>query len=452
MTVLHADAALLPDGIAENVRLTLKNGHIEHIEPAAARTLTATHVKGLLLPGMANVHSHSFQRAFAGLAEWDAAGADNFWTWREAMYRFAAKLTPETQYAVAKLLFVEMVKAGYTGVGEFHYLHNDGAGNAFAPPEAMALAIAEAAQDAGIALVMLPALYRTGGADGSAPSARQEQFVKSLDALLAIRATLEGVPGIAKLGLALHSLRAVPRTEIEFAIVSVPPDAPIHVHAAEQLREVEECLEHLKKRPVEFLLDEIGIDARWCLVHATHMTPEETTGLARSGAVAGLCPSTEANLGDGIFPLPAFLDAGGAIAIGGDSHVGIDPAEELRLAEYAQRLLTHRRNTVATVREHHTAARLWRAAAKGGAKALGLHAGVLEKGARADFTVIGGDHAALAARDPKCCLDAYVFVAGREAVTDVMIGGEWRVRHGRHPVEDEARVAYRVAMESLLGS
>lgn len=449
MTTYFAEHALLGSGVRDGVRITVADGFITRVEENTAVD-GDTPLHGLVLPGMANVHSHAFQRAMAGLAEWDAGGTDNFWSWREAMYRFAERLTPETQLAVARFLFIEMLKAGYTSVGEFHYLHNQSGGAAYAPAAAMAEAIATAAAESGIALTMMPTLYMTGGTDGRALSARQKRFGKTVDELLALRESLRGKAGVTQLGLALHSLRAVPPALMKDAIAGVDAASPVHIHAAEQPGEIDESIAAFGKRPVEFLLDTFAIDRRWCFVHATHMNDAETRALAQSGAVAGLCPTTEANLGDGIFPLPGFLEAGGRIAIGGDSHIGVDPAEELKALEYSQRLLHRRRNVAASAAVPHTAERLWRETARHGAAVLGLKAGAIEVGMRADLVVVDTSHVSLAARAGTQLLDSYVFAAGRSAVRDVMVGGRWVVEGGRHEGDDTARDAYVGAVKRML--
>jgi formimidoylglutamate deiminase len=452
MITYFAHHALLPEGVRASVRIGVADGLIRSVEAGVALAAEDQAIAGLVLPGMANVHSHAFQRAMAGLAEWDAGGRDNFWSWREAMYRFAERLDPEAQLAIARFLYIEMLKAGYTSVGEFHYLHNQPGGAAYTPASAMADAIVEAARESGIALTLMPTLYVTGGADGRPLSERQKRFGKTVDELLSLRASMQGKAGVTQAGLALHSLRAVPPTLMRAAIEGVDTETPIHLHAAEQTGEIDEALAAFKRRPIDYLLSEFPVDRRWCFVHATHMNTRETRALAESGAVAGLCPTTEANLGDGIFPLAEFLNAGGRVAIGGDSHIAVDPAEELKALEYSQRLLHRRRNVSASASVPHTAARLWGEAARNGAQVLGLDAGEIAVGKRADLVIVDTNHVSLAGRDGAQALASYVFVTGRRAVRDVMVAGAWQVKDRHHAQEDAAASAYRsTALQVLAG-
>jgi formimidoylglutamate deiminase len=452
MITYFAHHALLPEGVRASVRIGVADGLIRSVEAGVALAAEDQAIAGLVLPGMANVHSHAFQRAMAGLAEWDAGGRDNFWSWREAMYRFAERLDPEAQLAIARFLYIEMLKAGYTSVGEFHYLHNQPGGAAYTPASAMADAIVEAARESGIALTLMPTLYVTGGADGRPLSERQKRFGKTVDELLSLRASMQGKAGVTQAGLALHSLRAVPPTLMRAAIEGVDTETPIHLHAAEQTGEIDEALAAFKRRPIDYLLSEFPVDRRWCFVHATHMNTRETRALAESGAVAGLCPTTEANLGDGIFPLAEFLNAGGRVAIGGDSHIAVDPAEELKALEYSQRLLHRRRNVSASASVPHTAARLWGEAARNGAQVLGLDAGEIAVGKRADLVIVDTNHVSLAGRDGAQALASYVFVTGRRALRDVMVAGAWQVKDRHHAQEDAAASAYRsTALQVLAG-
>ncbi|MGN6738631.1 formimidoylglutamate deiminase [Dyella sp.] len=405
-----------------------------------------------VLPGMPNLHSHAFQRAMAGLAERRGPGNDSFWTWREAMYRFAAALDPESLQAIAAQLYVEMLKAGYTQVCEFHYVHHQGDGTPYAQREAMSLALIEAAKEAGIALTLLPVLYMTGGFDGRALNERQRRFghaevsdyVRLLEALRAYES-----PDL-RVGIALHSLRAVPEVAMRSLLATGAAQAgPIHIHIAEQLGEVQDCLAVRGARPVEWLLDHAAVDARWCLVHATHLTGHETSRLARSGAVAGLCPTTEANLGDGLFPLTDYLDAGGTLGIGSDSHISVSPVEELRWLEYGQRLVTRHRNIAARGEGESVGETLWTAALRGGAQAAGLPIGALQAGQRADLLVLDDDAPLLAARDATSAMDSFLFAGNTPLVRHVMCGGRWVVRDFRHRDEERIGMRYRQVVERL---
>jgi formimidoylglutamate deiminase len=412
---------------------------------------TPQYLDGWVLPGMPNLHSHAFQRAMAGLAERRGPSDDSFWTWRETMYAFAACIDPDTLQAIAAQLYVEMLKAGYTQVCEFHYLHHRPDATPYAQPEAMSLALIEAAREAGIALTLLPVLYMSGGFDGRPLSPRQRRFGHDVDSYLRLLTTLRKLESEdLRVGVALHSLRAIPeqawRGVVEHEALKT---GPVHIHIAEQIGEVQDCLATRGARPVEWLFDHASIDKRWCLVHATHLTESETAQIARSGAVAGLCPTTEANLGDGLFPLARYLDANGVIGIGSDSHISISPVEELRWLEYGQRLNTRHRNVAARHAGESVGETLWRAALRGGAQAADLPIGTLGEGARADLIVLDQDSPLLAARDSRSAMDSFLFAGNAPMVRNVMAGGKWVVRDFQH--RDEARIAarYRSAVERL---
>jgi formimidoylglutamate deiminase len=431
-----------------------------------------------VLPGMPNLHSHAFQRAMAGLAERRGgaqasrpageqvaassvpgraapAGHDSFWSWRETMYAFAAAIGPDELRAIAAQVYVEMLKAGYTQVCEFHYLHHQPDGSAYAQPEAMSLALIEAAREAGIALTLLPVLYISGGFDGRALSARQrrvghavEGYLRLLESLRALERT--GDRDSLRVGIALHSLRAVPAQALREVLASeAAQSGPIHIHIAEQVGEVQDCLATRGARPVEWLLAHAEVGPRWCLVHATHLTGAETAQLARSGAVVGLCPTTEANLGDGLFPLADYLDAGGRLGIGSDSHISISPVEELRWLEYGQRLTTRHRNVAARQPDASVGETLWRAALHGGAQAAGMAIGELREGARADLIVLDERSPLLAARDARSVLDSWLFAGNTPLVRDVMCGGAWVVRDFHHRDEERIAARYRATVTRL---
>ena len=337
MANLFFRAALLPDGWAENVRITMQGGKILRVAPGAAAEAGDEH-HAAALPGLCNVHSHAFQRGMAGLAETRGPEGDNFWTWREVMYRFLDQLTPDDVEVIAELAYIEMLETGFTRVGEFHYLHHDPAGAPYDDIAELAVRIAAASSQTGIALTLLPVFYAHGNFGGAPPVPGQRRFLNNADGFARLmeesRRAITHLDD-ANIGVAPHSLRAVTPDELR-GIVPLAKGGPVHIHAAEQTKEVDDCVAWSGARPVQWLLDHVGVDANWCLIHATHMDDGETEGLAKSGATAGLCPITEANLGDGVFPTPAYLACGGHFGIGTDSNVLIDPAGELRMLEYAQ--------------------------------------------------------------------------------------------------------------------
>jgi formimidoylglutamate deiminase len=455
MTALWAETALLPEGWAAGVRLEIDAaGDIAAVQ-AGASAAGAERLAGVVLPGMPNVHSHAFQRAMAGLAERLEPGEASFWTWRAVMYRFLERIGPEELQAIAAQLYVEMLEAGYTAVGEFHYLHHRPDGRAYDDPAELSWAILQAQRATGIGLTHLPVLYLAGGFGGAPPEAGQRRFLHDPGGfarlLEALRAAFAGDPDL-RLGIAPHSLRAVPDEALRDVVDMldrIEPDAPIHIHVAEQAKEVRDCLEWCGRRPVAHLLEVAPVGRHWCLIHATHMDDDETAALARSGAVAGLCPTTEANLGDGAFDLAAWLDAGGRFGIGSDSHVSVSPVEELRWLEYGQRLTTLRRLVAASAAEPHCGARLWRTALAGGAQALGRRIGELAPGCRADLIRLEADHPRLYDRTGDLLLDALVFSGNANPIRDVMVGGRWRVKDGRHVDRERITKEYRRTIARL---
>ena len=404
------------------------------------------------LPGIPNTHSHAFQRAMAGLAERMGDPADSFWTWRELMYRFAARLDPDSQYAIASQLYAEMLEAGYTAVCEFHYLHHQPDGRPYADPAAMSRALIAAAADTGIRLTLLPVLYMSAGFDGRALEPRQRRFGHALEDFLALLQTLraEEGPGL-RVGMALHSLRAVPEAAMPDLLDAIAgEDFPIHIHIAEQVAEVEQCLAVRGARPVRWLLDHAPVDARWTLVHATHLADDEVAGIAASGACVSICPTTEANLGDGLFPLRDFLDAGGRFSIGSDSHVSVSPVEELRWLEYGQRLRAQRRNIVASPERPSTAAVLLEHAWAGGEQGCGMALGRVERAQAADWIVLDAEAPALAGAREEDVLDRFVFAGNRPMIERVFVGGACVVEGGRHRQRDVIARRYRETMRRLL--
>ncbi len=453
-----APAAMLPEGWARDVMLEVDAaGMITGVTPdfSGERSRDAITLDGALLPGMPNVHSHAFQRAMAGTTERAGPRSDNFWTWREQMYRFLDVLTPDDIEAIASFLYVEMLESGYTSVAEFHYLHHAPDGSAYVDRAETARRIATSAEISGIGLTLLPVLYQHSGFDRQGPSRGQRRFVHDIDSYARLVSDCASAfPPRVRLGIAPHSLRAVGAAgmkELESLAQSLPADAPWHIHAAEQEQEVLDCLQATGERPVQWLLNHAGVDARWCIVHATHMTGAESAALALSGAVAGVCPSTEADLGDGLFDAEGFLGNHGLIGLGGDSHVAVDPFFELALFEYGQRLTQRRRNLSAVPTGASTGESLYRRALTGGARALAQPVGALAPGYRADGIVLDPDDASLCGRKAEDLLDAAIFSPRHRPVKDVMVAGRWQVKDGRHVHHAEIKARYRAVIARVLG-
>ena len=447
MAKLHARSALLRDGWRENIRLTLADGRIAGIETdVAAEAGDERH--DVLVPAMPNLHSHAFQRAMAGLAEVRGPANDSFWSWRTVMYKFALSMTPDHVEAVAAQLYMEMLEAGFSRVGEFHYLHHDKDGSPYANIAELAERIGAASAETGIGLTLLPVFYAHSGFGGAAPIDGQRRFINSLDRFESLMAGCRTVTSRlhgAELGLAPHSLRAVTPDELA-KLVPLAGNGPIHIHVAEQTKEVEDCVAWSGARPVEWLLDHAPVDARWCLIHATHMTDDETRRMAKSGAIAGLCPVTEANLGDGTFSAPLFLEEGGHYGIGSDSNILISVPEELRHLEYSQRLALRARNVVATP-GGSTACALFDHALAGGGAALKAPAG-LAIGHYADMVSLDISGVPYLSGDQ--ILDQWIF-AGGVAVDSVWARGHKQVEGGRHNRRETISARFRAAMTELIG-
>lgn len=415
---------------------------------------SAERVDGIAIPGMVNVHSHAFQRGMAGLAEYRTAEHDSFWTWRRWMYHFLRWLTPDHCYVIARQLYLEMLQAGYTSVGEFHYLHNDPQGRPYASKLVMVDALIAAARDVGIRLCLLPTLYQRGGFNKVLEES-QKRFATSIDDCLTVAMDVQNrqkTDPRLHFGLAIHSLRAVDMPTAKQAVAAFRAsygDRPIHMHAAEQQKEVDDCLQAHGRRPVEWAIDELGINANWCLIHATHLVPPECVLLAQSGAVVGLCPTTEANLGDGVFPSEAFVGAGGQLAIGTDSHIGLDPRSDLRLIEYAQRL-TQQRRVVLGSDTVSCGEFLCEAAWRGGRRALGLPIGQFHIGDRADLVVLDARHPNLAGLPAERWLDSLVFCEIGNPIRDVMVAGNWVVRRGMHALGEVSRREFGNTVRQIL--
>lgn len=456
MSDLFFDTAFLSGRWEHDVRIVTDDaGWIESVELDALPE-GAQHIPGIAVPGVPDVHSHAFQRAMAGLTERGSPSGDSFWSWRERMYGFLRTLRPDDVEAIAGQLYTELLGHGFTAVAEFHYLRNDVDGRPYHDPVEMGRRILAAATRSGIGVTLLPVLYRSSGFGGLPSEYEQRRFVASVEDIVGDVDVLGAAAstGSARVGLALHSLRAVPPDDLAVAVEAVrgvDAQVPIHIHVAEQIREVEECLAWSGARPVEWLLDNAPVDERWCLIHATHVDPNEVVGLARSGAVVGLCPTTEANLGDGVFPLARYGEERGVWAIGTDSHVSRSPVAELRTLEYGQRLVGRVRNVAAGPHHRSTGRALLEAAWAGGAAACGRPVGRLESGFRADIVVLDPDHPALAGRDEDDVLDSWIFSGEDSPVRDVMVGGLWVVRDGRHHRRDEIVDAYRKVVRRLAG-
>ncbi len=457
-TTLFAAHAYLPEGWRRNVLLRWDAaGTLTEVTPDTDAPAGVARAAGPVLPGMPNLHSHAFQRAMAGLTEYRANPSDSFWSWRDLMYRFALKITPDALAAIARWLYVEMLKCGYTSVCEFHYVHHSQDGSRYPQIAELGARVVGAAHDAGIGITMLPVAYQFSGFGNKPPRDDQRRFINTPDGLLELLDALRRAApehGGLRYGVAPHSLRAVSESGLRALLDCLPDDAPVHIHIAEQTAEVDDCVRAYGARPVQWLLDRFDVGARWCLVHATHLDANETVALAKSGAVAGLCLTTEANLGDGLFPAVDYLAHGGAIGVGSDSHASVDWRAELRLLEYGQRLVHRARNVLAggpDGRGAYVADRLFDASLDGGARATGRPVGALAVGRRADWLVLDPDHPAIAEHDADTWLSGVVFAEhGDTPVFDVYTGGERVVAARRHRDEANAYAAYRAALAQLL--
>ncbi len=441
--LLHADQALLPEGWAKDVSVEVEGGRIVAVAPSRGG-----HRVGCLLPAPVNLHSHAFQRAMAGLTEFRTAGQDSFWTWRSLMYRFLEQLSPEDVEAIAAQVMVEMAEAGYAAVAEFHYLHHGLGGVSYDDRAEMAGRICAAADTTGFGLTLLPVLYERGGCDGRALAGGQLRFGNGLEGFVRLREASAGhlaaLPQDAVLGVAPHSLRAVSPESLKTAEAM---SGPIHIHVAEQVAEVEEVLAFTGQRPVDWLLSHARVDARWCLIHATQMLPSETLALAGSGAVAGLCPITEANLGDGIFDGARYLSAGGVFGIGSDSNVRISLSEEIRMLEYSQRLGLKARAVLADGRSVGRV--IFEGMVKGGAQAAGRDAGAIAVGKWADLVALDCEGPDMAGRKGDRLLDSFAFAGDDRMVRDLWSAGRHIVHNGRHIARDAVRARFAKVMARL---
>jgi formimidoylglutamate deiminase len=467
MSKLYAENILIGSQWQADKTLSITaDGTITSIE--AGKDAQAMHLNGPVIPGMVNCHSHAFQRAFAGYSEYrgrTGSGVvieDSFWSWRDIMYRFVAKMTPEDAHQVASFVYIEMLKAGYTSVAEFHYLHHQVGGTHYDDPAEMSNQIINAASSTGIGLTHLPVLYSYAGFGEVSPSDAQGRFIHSTEDYLKL------IDGLNKkytnqnnfqLGIAPHSLRAVSQSQLKEIVPyirAINKNAPIHIHISEQMQEVNDCLKHYGQRPVEWLLDNYPMGENWCLVHATHLIDEEIKKLAESGAVVGICPLTEANLGDGIFPTAEYLKQGGKFAIGSDSHISINVAEELRLLEYGQRLSKNQRAVLVSkyspVDESCSSVGqyLYSKATRDGAKAIGQNVGEIAVGKRADLVVLDSDHPSMFSKQQSFILDAAIFACSELPVKDVFVAGKQVVSAGCHPLDSKTIENYKSVLTRIV--
>jgi formimidoylglutamate deiminase len=466
----HLECALLHQGWVRDARVTVADdGHISRIDTAArseppsdaapphADAAAMERVPGFVVPGMPNAHSHAFQRGMAGATEYRRSARDSFWTWRQAMYALANRITAADLQVLATQLFVEMLKAGYTSVAEFHYLHRQPNGDLEAGSNSLWEAIGAASAATGIGLTLLPTLYQTS--DFGAQPLKPEQARFALDADWFLRAIAERVSAerrtawaAQRTGAAFHSLRAVPLSsllDVVRGLRAIDASMPVHIHVAEQLKEVEACMRQTGRRPIELLLETGVVDKHWCLVHATHATAAELQGIAAAGAVVCVSISTEANLGDGFFDADRFLKFGGRVCVGSDSQATVCPAEELRWMEYEQRLRKKRRGVLADRTQTHVGTRLWRDAARYGAQAIGQPVGEIAVGHRADWLVLDDAHPSMAGAAETSVLDHLLFAGGSAAIRDVMVAGRWVIEQGHHAAESALRGRFRQLMEQL---
>ena len=450
---LYVSNVLLSDGWAEDKTLIIEQGNIAEVIEGFVDG--AEKVQGIVIPGMVNCHSHAFQRAFAGFSEQGSDSGDSFWTWRNIMYQFMGQLTEKDAEVIATQLYIEMIKMGYTRVAEFHYLHHDIDGQNYPELATMAKAIFDAAATAGIGLTMLPVLYQYSGFGQLPANDGQKRFINSTEQfnqLVTDCFNLSQQYLNSNVGIAPHSLRAVDKDSMTNAvnhIRALDDTAPIHIHIAEQQKEVNDCLAHYQQRPVQWLIENADLDKHWCLIHATHIDEQERLAMAETGAIAGICPTTEANLGDGIFPTTEFLAEKGTFAIGSDSHISVNPVEELRWLEYAQRLIKQQRAILADSKEYSVGKNLWQKAALGGAQSTSSNTGELAVGKQADLLVIDDSELGLFASGDKQRMDSLIFASQQNMVKDVMVFGQWQVKNFCHSYEKNSKQAFTHLLKRL---
>jgi len=462
MTKLYAENILIGSQWQSDKTLLINDsGMIQSI--TTGKDPSAEVFSGPVIPGMPNCHSHAFQRAFSGYSEYrnfdknGIAAEDSFWSWRDIMYRFVAKMSPEDLHIVAKFLYIEMLKAGYTSVAEFHYLHHQVENRRYDDPAEMSHQVINAADSVGIGMTHLPVLYTYAGFGEQPPSSAQGRFIHQTEDYLQLLELLNkqySQQRFFKLGIAPHSLRAVSEQQLAEVVSfmrNMDEYAPIHIHISEQTKEVADSLDFYGKRPVEWLLDNHQMDNNWCLIHATHLSESEIRGLANSGAIAGICPTTEANLGDGIFPTKRFLSLDGKLAIGSDSHIAINVADELRLLEYGQRLTSHQRAVLVDQDCSSVGQYLYKKAAMDGANALSQNIGEISVGKRADLVILDRDHPSLFSKSESQILDAAIFSCNQLPVRDVFVGGAKVISEGKHSAQQQTTQQYKKVLAKLVG-
>lgn len=450
---LEFKSALLANGWAENVSIEIDDAGV--ISDLRVRKTPSTAAdKRCVIPGLANLHSHAHQRAMAGLAEQAGPTGDSFWTWRKIMYEFLDAMQPHHLRAIAAQLYLELVSSGYTHVAEFQYLHHQAGGNHYSNLAEMSLQTLNAAQEVGIGITSLPVHYQYSGFGGQSVSPQQLRFYNQPESILEIVNLVEQATADdtnSNVGIAGHSLRATDKTSFNTVLSGLTAkERPIHLHIAEQQQEVADCLAWSGARPVAYCLDNFSVDAHWCLIHATHMTDDETQRLAASGAVAGICPTTEANLGDGFFKANLYLDNGGKLGIGSDSHISTAAVEELRWLEYGQRLLHQSRNQLSGGPNRSTGRNLFEIAAAGGAQACGHSSGSIAIGKRADFLVLDTEHPLLIGRQQDELLDSWIFSGNNNPISEVFVGGEKVISDGQHAKQGEINQRFRTTMRELI--
>ncbi|MFT5709029.1 MAG: formimidoylglutamate deiminase [Oceanospirillaceae bacterium] len=451
--IYFAKQAYLTQGWSKNVRIEVDNGVITAIT-ANAVSSPAIELSGPVVPTIANLHSHAFQRAMAGLAEVSLNPNDSFWSWRDLMYKMVQKLTPEDVCIIAKQLYIDMLKVGYTQVAEFHYLHHQADGSQYSQLNEMAMQITQAANAAGIGLTLLPVLYSHSGFGGQAPMAGQGRFVNSTEQYLTLHKSCEAMLAdnpLHQLGVCFHSLRAVTQQQIEEVLDQTAKDIPIHIHISEQQKEVNDCITWSKQRPVQWLANEIGLNERWCLIHATHLDDEELQAIASNQVVAGLCPTTEANLGDGIFLATEYIQAQGRWGIGSDSHVSLSIVEELRTLEYGQRLRDQQRNRLYSEQQNHIGDFLFEQALQGGNQATQVKLG-LAVGNRADFMVLDHLNPFIGSSKDEDILNRWLFACNENVIRHVYVAGNPVVTDFKHSQEEQASAEFSALLKRLFNN